>query len=183
MLLGLVVQSLCQVKTTDEGRGALWGVPPFSLACGWVWRCTRGAPCVEDRCVPASPTFTILIDGDCPLCKREARLLERMDKGQGRLRLVDIAAPDFDPRRFGTTLDAVMGTIHGVKADGSLVTGVEVFRRAYDAVGWGWLLAWTGWPVLRPIVDAAYVVFAKYRLRLTGRKDACTTDGRCKLPG
>ena len=27
----------------------------------------------------------ILIDGDCPLCSREMRLLERLDRGRGRL--------------------------------------------------------------------------------------------------
>lgn len=126
------------------------------------------------------PVFTILIDGACPLCRREANLLRRMDAGRGRLALIDIADPAFDPAQFGRTHDDVMGTIHGVDRDGTVLTGVEVFRRAYAAVGWGWVLSWSAWPVLRPIADAAYRFFAKYRLRLTGRRDECES-GRCRV--
>ncbi len=124
--------------------------------------------------------MTVLIDGDCPLCAKEARLLEKMDRGRGALRLVDIAEPSFDPGAYGTTYEAVMGTIHGVTPGGRIITGMEVFRQAYRAVGWGWLWAPTGWPVLRQVFDMAYRFFAKHRLRLTGRGDACA-DGRCRV--
>ena len=56
---------------------------------------------------------------------------------------------------------------------------VEVFRRAYGAVGWGWLVAPTTWPLLRGIADAAYRVFARNRLGWTGRADACAGES-CK---
>jgi predicted DCC family thiol-disulfide oxidoreductase YuxK len=125
------------------------------------------------------PYLTLLIDGECPLCRHEARLLGRLDRGRGRLALVDIADPDFDPAPLGRTLDDVMGSIHAVRPDGSLVTGMEAFRRAYAAVGLGWLLAPTAWPVLRPAFDAAYRFFAKHRLRITGRGGACAAD-RCR---
>lgn len=133
------------------------------------------------------PRFTVLIDGGCPLCRREAAFLRRLDGGRGRLGLVDIAAPGFDAARYRTTMDELMGTIHGVTPDGSLVRGVEVFRRAYGAVGWGWLAAPTGWPVLRPIVDRLYVVFARWRLAHARRRAArggpvCDGD-RCRVPG
>jgi len=126
--------------------------------------------------------FTILIDGDCPLCRAEGRLLRRMDGGRGRLDLVDIAAEGFDAGAYGTTQDRVMGEIHGVGEDGALVTGMEVFRRAYAAVGWGWLLAPTGWPVLRRVFDALYRWFARNRLRLTGRGGAACA-GSCGVSG
>jgi predicted DCC family thiol-disulfide oxidoreductase YuxK len=124
--------------------------------------------------------FTILIDGECPLCRHEARLLEKLDKGRGRLRLVDITDPAFDAGDYGKTFEEVMGSIHGVTRDGEVVSGMAVFRHAWAAVGWGWLWAPTGWPVLKPVFDFAYRVFAKYRLRLTGRGDVCE-GGRCKV--
>lgn len=124
--------------------------------------------------------FKILIDGACPLCKLEGKFLRRLDGGRGRLAFEDISAPEFDPHKYGKTLDELMGQIHGVTATGKLVTGVEVFRRAYGAVGWGWLLAPTNWPILRRISDRAYVWFARNRLRLTGRQGACDS-GRCRL--
>ncbi|MEL7473128.1 MAG: DUF393 domain-containing protein [Planctomycetota bacterium] len=133
------------------------------------------------------PELTLFIDGLCPLCKREARAIERLDKGRGIVELVDITASDFDPSVHGRTLDDFMGAIHAKLADGRLVTGTEVFRRTYRALGWGWLWAPTGWPVLRPIFDVIYRVFAKIRPRLSGHKvgvasdvsaEACETD-RC----
>lgn len=124
--------------------------------------------------------FTILIDGDCPLCKREASFMEKLDKGRGDLKLVDIAAEGFDAADYGRTQEEVMGSIHGVTEDGEVISGMEVFRRAYVAVGWGWILNWTAWPIIRPIADAAYRFFARHRLRLTGRGAACV-DGTCKV--
>ncbi len=118
----------------------------------------------------------MLIDGDCPLCRREAALLRRLDRGRGRLVLVDITGPAFQPAVYGRTMAELMGEIHGVRADGTLATGMEVFRRAYSGVGYGWLLAPTGWPGFRRLFDACYHWFARNRLRLTGR--SCGT-ARC----
>ncbi|MCA9306096.1 MAG: DUF393 domain-containing protein [Phycisphaerales bacterium] len=121
--------------------------------------------------------LTLLIDGKCPLCSRESAFLMRRDKGRGRLRVVDIAASDFDPAPYGRSFEELMGRIHAVAADGSIITGMEVFRRAYKAIGLGWLLAPTGWPIIRPVADAAYRWFARNRHRL-GRRNSCA-DGTC----
>jgi predicted DCC family thiol-disulfide oxidoreductase YuxK len=122
----------------------------------------------------------LLYDGECPLCVREVNLLRRIDR-RGKLALEDIAAPDFDASRYGSTFEQLMGSIHGVLPDGRLITGMEVFRRAYAAVGLGALVAPTAWPVLEPVFDRAYAWFAKNRLRLTGRGDVCA-NGRCAIP-
>jgi predicted DCC family thiol-disulfide oxidoreductase YuxK len=109
------------------------------------------------------------------------RFLSRLDRGRNRLVTEDITAAGFDPNRYAVTMQELMGQIHGVHPDGSLVKGMEVIRRAYDAVGLGWLLAPTNWPVLKSISDIAYAWFARNRLRLTGRTGACDS-GRCRLP-
>jgi len=127
-----------------------------------------------------SPEITFLHDGECPLCAREVAMLRRLDRGRGRLAFDDIAAPGFDASRYGRSQAELMARIHGVLPDGTLIEGVEVFRRAYAAVGLGWLVAPTRWPLLRPLSDAAYRWFARNRLRLTGRNEACTTD-RCAV--
>ena len=127
-----------------------------------------------------APAITLLLDGACPLCRREGRYMERLDGGRGRVAFVDIAAPGFDASRYGRTQAQVMGAIHGVLPDGSIVTGLEVFRHAYTALGRGWMVAWTAWPVLRPIADAGYRLFAKVRPRLPGRHGC--EGGACRVP-
>lgn len=128
-----------------------------------------------------SPEITVLFDGECPLCAREVAMLRRLDRGRGRIGFDDIAGPDFDASRYRQSHDALMARIHGVLPDGTLVEGVEVFRRAYAAVGLGWALAWTRWPGLRRVADAGYRWFARNRLRLTGRADTVCHSDRCTL--
>ena len=94
--------------------------------------------------------------------------------------MTDIAARNFNPEAFGKTHDEFMARIHGRLPDGTWVEGMEVFRRAYGAVGLGWLLAPTRLPGLRQLFDAAYRVFARNRLRWTGRADC--EGGRCGVP-
>lgn len=125
----------------------------------------------------------MLYDGACPFCMREIRFLQRRDR-HGVLALEDIAAPGFEASRFGLDHESVDGKIHGILPDGSIVTGMEVFRRAYKAVGIGWLLAPTGWPLLRPLFDRGYRWFARNRVRLgnlVGRQQcpeaSCETKG------
>ena len=125
--------------------------------------------------------FKLLYDGQCPFCRREALWLARRCRS-GRLALEDISQPDFDPSRYGTTLDELMGVMHGVYPDGRLVTRVAVFREAYRVAGLGWLLAPTAWPGLRTLANWGYEWFARNRLAI-GRWFGGTDcrDGRCAI--
>ena len=111
----------------------------------------------------------VLYDAECPLCVREARLLERLDAGRGQLQLEDLSAPDFAPERYGLDQETVEARIHGVLPDGTVVEGVEVFSRAYAAVGMNWVATVSEWRGLRWVLDRLYVFFARNRLRITGR--------------
>lgn len=121
----------------------------------------------------------ILFDGECPLCRREIDLLARIDGGRNRLAFEDISSDEFDAARYGLEIRAVHERIHGVLADGRVVEGVEVFRRAYSAIGLGWLVAPTRWPILRQLADVLYRWFARNRLRMTGRRLECE-GGSCR---
>ena len=107
-------------------------------------------------------------------------MLRWLDGGRRRLLLEDISSQEFDPGRYGATLDQLISQIHAMVPSGRLVKGMEVFRRAYEAVGLGWLLAPTNWPILRHFFDAGYRWFARNRLWLTGRWTHCRT-GRCSV--
>jgi predicted DCC family thiol-disulfide oxidoreductase YuxK len=116
----------------------------------------------------------VFFDGECPLCRREIAALRRLDRGRGRIRCEDIAAPGFDAAALGRTRAELMARIHARLPDGTWVEGVEVFRRLYAAVGLGRLVALSRLPGLSHALDAAYRLFARHRLRLTGRcDDAC----------
>lgn len=113
-----------------------------------------------------SAELTILFDGLCPVCAREMGFLRNRDRAR-RIEFVDIAAAGFDPGRFGLSMPQVIGAMHAVLPDGRVIVGVEVFRRAYALVGLGWLLRWTAWPLLRPVADFGYRIFARVRPRFS----------------
>ena len=112
--------------------------------------------------MPAASTLTVFYDGACPVCALETRNLGRRCRG-GELALVDISAPGFEAEAHGFTAPDLDAVIHAVRADGSVLTGMDALRAAYAAAGLGWLLRWTGHRPLRPAFDAAYRVFARHR--------------------
>jgi len=117
----------------------------------------------------------VFFDGECPLCMREIRMLRWMDRRQ-RIRFTDISAEKFVPDEFGRKMQDFMDEIHGRLPDGQWITGVEVFRRLYAAVGLGPLVSLTRLPGISHGLEAGYQVFAKNRLRLTGRCDTSSCD-------
>jgi len=130
----------------------------------------------------AGAAVTMLYDGLCPLCSHEVRMLKRHDR-RGLVRFEDIAAPGFDPARYGLSFADVIGQMHGVLSDGTVVRGVDVFVHVYRAVGWTMLAKALAFRPTRPIVDLAYKCFARVRPYLSrfDRHAACAGD-RCR-PG
>lgn len=124
---------------------------------------------------PASFAVEVFFDGACPLCQREIGWLRRWDR-RGRIRFTDIAAPGFVPPA-DHSFDELMAEIHGRLPDGTWIKGVEVFRRLYAAACCPLLVAPTRLPGISHLLDWGYRVFARNRLRLTGRCDAA-----CRLP-
>lgn len=125
----------------------------------------------------SNPAFEVFYDGGCPLCKREIGLIRRLDRRR-RLRFTDIDDPSFRPEAVGKTHEELMACIYGRLPDGTLVTGVEVFRQLYGEVGLRPLVWLSRAPGISHLLDAAYQIFARNRLKLTGR---CTAD-RCGIP-
>ncbi|MCF2858322.1 DUF393 domain-containing protein [Pseudoalteromonas sp. SMS1] len=109
--------------------------------------------------------LTIFYDGTCPLCVKEMAALTRKDK-KGSIKTVDIYSeefaryPNIDPNKANTIL-------HALNKDGDLLLGLDVTHKAWQLVGMGWLYAPLRWPVLRPVADKLYLVFAKNRYRIS----------------
>ena len=111
---------------------------------------------------PGAYPLTLYFDGACPICNGEMRNLMLRDTA-GLLRFVDIAAPGFAAFPSGTDMAALMGSLHGLRADGRLSTGSEVLRLAYRAVQLDGLVRFTELPGLRWLFDRAYPVVARHR--------------------
>lgn len=119
----------------------------------------------------------VFYDGDCPLCSKEINFLRRLDS-DNKIQFTDIADPYFNLSIINKTMNELMDHIHGRLPDGSIIEGVEVFRQLYGAVGFGPLVAVSRLPGISHILDLCYHIFAKNRLKWTGR---CHPDGTCKV--
>ncbi|CAD79100.1 MAG TPA: DUF393 domain-containing protein [Rhodopirellula baltica] len=122
----------------------------------------------------SSHKVEVFYDGECPLCLREIKLLKWLDR-KNRIQFTDIAADDFNAAEYEKTPAQFMDEIHGRLPDGQWIIGVEVFRQLYSAVGLGPLVWPTRLPGISHALDFGYQVFAKNRLRSTGRctKETC----------
>ncbi len=129
----------------------------------------------EDTLAPKE--IEVFFDGDCPLCVREIDMLRRWDKAS-RIVFTDIADDDFDASTVGIPWPDLMARIHGRLPDGTIIEGVEVFRKLYGAVGYRKMAEFSRLPGISHTLDGLYTLFAKNRLRLTGR----CTDDVCEAP-
>jgi predicted DCC family thiol-disulfide oxidoreductase YuxK len=124
---------------------------------------------------PLGYEIEVFFDGDCPLCVREIDMLQRKDAELNRIRFTDISSSSFEASDVGKAQHELMAQIHGRLENGEWVTGVEVFRRLYAAVGYRRLAALSRAPGISQLLHGGYALFAANRLRLTGRR--CDAEG------
>ncbi len=128
------------------------------------------------------PSVEVFYDGDCPLCSREVAFLRGRAR-HGEIQWTDITAPGFDARSQGFTQAELMSEIRGRTSDGTHVSGVEVFRQIYAALGFTRLVSLSRLAPIDWVLRAAYRVFARNRLKLTGRCDsACSVTPHSQSP-
>ncbi|MGI9470986.1 MAG: thiol-disulfide oxidoreductase DCC family protein, partial [Rubripirellula sp.] len=94
-----------------------------------------------------------------------------------RIRFTDISETGFRPEDYRKRMSDFMDEIHGRLPNGEWILGVEVFRRLYSAIGLKPIVFVTRLPGISNVLDIGYDLFAKNRLRLTGRcnADSCST--------
>ena len=119
--------------------------------------------------------LTVFFDGACPICDREIAVMKRLDRRR-QLEFCDFSAQEYDAASSGFAAADLGAVIHARWADGSVITGVEVFRAMWEAVGLGFLARLSRLSLVEPLVLKAYAWFARNRMRLTGRSHACVGD-------
>jgi predicted DCC family thiol-disulfide oxidoreductase YuxK len=123
----------------------------------------------------ASYPLTVFFDGACPICDREIALMRKLDRRR-RLVFCDFSRSDYDSSVINISLADLGRIIHARWGNGSVITGVEVFRAMWEAVGLGFLARLSRLSLVEPLVLNAYAWFARNRLRLTGRSPVCTGE-------
>jgi predicted DCC family thiol-disulfide oxidoreductase YuxK len=114
------------------------------------------------------PELTLYYDGQCPLCVAEVEFLQSRNAA-GQLAFVDITQAGFTEAGHNISCEAAMAQIHGRTADGQVLVGVPVFAAAYKLAKLpmlAWLLS-RRW--LTPVLQPAYVLFAKHRQAISKR--------------
>jgi predicted DCC family thiol-disulfide oxidoreductase YuxK len=114
---------------------------------------------------PSTPTY-VYYDGWCSACIKSVNLFTKLDKDRGRLQCVDIRNYD-DERLTLINLDpeTLTTSLHTRLPDGTVHAGPEAIRHAFDALGHKHSASWTALPIIRPIVDFCYRIFARNRLK------------------
>jgi len=111
----------------------------------------------------------LLFDSECPICMMEVEFLKKRDI-ENRIRFTDLQSSDYDPADHGNvSFEVGMRKIRAVLPGGKVITGVEVFRQTYKAIGLGWIFDLTSLPLVGKAADAIYDFWAENRLRLTGK--------------
>jgi predicted DCC family thiol-disulfide oxidoreductase YuxK len=118
----------------------------------------------------------VYYDGDCPLCRREIRWLQKRDPQQ-RVLFTDLASPSFSEQAAGKSYAELMGRIHGKRAEGSWLEGIDLFAELYCLCGLPRLAGLMKNRLLAPFLRFSYRGFARYRLLLTGRRSC---DAACR---
>eukprot|EP00562_Extubocellulus_spinifer_P027235 CAMPEP_0178658494 /NCGR_PEP_ID=MMETSP0698-20121128/26019_1 /TAXON_ID=265572 /ORGANISM="Extubocellulus spinifer, Strain CCMP396" /LENGTH=187 /DNA_ID=CAMNT_0020300883 /DNA_START=17 /DNA_END=577 /DNA_ORIENTATION=+ len=123
--------------------------------------------------------LNLIFDSKCSVCQWEvdnlaylmSKLPPRHVGEQSLLRFTDLESDDgydeSDPANGGVTYEDGMRSFRAVRPDGSVISGVEVFKEAYAIVDFGWVWGWTKTPWLRKLADWGYKFFASIRTDVT----------------
>ena len=112
--------------------------------------------------------LTVYFDGECPICRREIDLMKIFNR-QGRLHFIDFSTSSYRQDEHGLSTCDLGRVIHARWANGVIITGVDVFREMWDAIGLGFLARLSRRPTINTLLVKAYHWFAKHRLWLTGK--------------
>lgn len=112
----------------------------------------------------------LLYDGDCPICKQEICMLQKMDR-HSQIKYVNIAAREYAAKEHGgVDYDTAMAQMHAIDGKGNLLTGLSAFAALYAKSGMTMLSTFLRIPFVRSLLTPAYALFAEKRLWLTRRK-------------
>ena len=120
---------------------------------------------------PAAPKVTCFHDGECPICNIEINAMKKLDK-DGNIRWVDISKEKSALVEAGLTYKQTMDRMHVIDENQHIQSGVLGFLKVWKHLPYYRRLApiIENVPLLLPIMEFFYRLFARYRLPLTCKK-------------
>jgi len=114
---------------------------------------------------------TMYHDGECPLCKFEVKTMQKLDTAKA-IRWVDITKDNKALEESGISYQQAMARIHVKGENQTMLTGIRGFMTVWKHLPYYRRIVPVieHIPLLLPILESIYTLFAKYRLPLTGKK-------------
>lgn len=124
-----------------------------------------------------SQQATLLYDGECPICRREVTHLQHRNSKQ-LIQFVNIADSEYQKEKYGN-LDymTAMRHIHVIDGKGAVLQGPEAFYQLYVRAGYPLVSLFFKLPLFHALFAGFYYLFARYRLKITGRKQRPPPSG------
>ncbi len=114
--------------------------------------------------MPVTYPLTVFYDGACGVCSKEIAHYRAL--ADQRICFVNIAGTDFDAASYGRTMAEFQAQLHARDAQGQFFTGVEAFRRLWDALPspfYPLLSVFVGLPGIHLAARTGYALFARFR--------------------
>lgn len=125
------------------------------------------AETLEDR--DSKTNLKLLYDGECPICKREICILQKRDI-KTKINFIDISSKAFSPLEHNNIdYQTAMSEIHAIDGKGNLLVGIPAFATVYARCQLLVISTLLRIPFIKRILKPLYTLFAKNRLRFTGR--------------
>ena len=122
----------------------------------------------------------IYYDGWCSACTKSAALFTKLDNGRDLITCIDLRSDDPRLQLAGLDPATLATSLHLRTPDGTLHSGPEAIRQAFTILGRPHAASWTALPIIRPIANYGYKVFARNRLRWFANhkcaEDTCALD-------
>ncbi len=125
----------------------------------------------QPKTTTSPPKVTCFHDGECPLCNIEINMMKKLDKA-GNIHWVDISQDKAALEKAGLTYKQTMDRLHVIDENQQLQSGVLGFLQVWKQLPYYRRIApiIENVPLLLPLMECCYRIFARYRLPLTGKK-------------
>lgn len=131
----------------------------------------------EARGGGTSAEYTVLFDGDCPLCRRAVGRLRSWDRGK-KLRFLPAADPEVEGCFPWISAGALQYSLHLVGPERRTWEGAGAVEQLIRILpGWGWAARFFKLPGARWAAQRGYRWIAENRLALSCGKHCGSGDG------